>query len=85
MIKKYAYKNNNLILLFSLIGEITILPQLSGSVMNVNSLFDLFCIVYQSKIVLSENTKNLKLYIVCYFQRQSGYKHKENRTIFFGR
>jgi len=44
VIKKYAYtcKNSNLILLFSLIGEIAILPYLSGNVKNVNSLFDLF-------------------------------------------
>ena len=43
MIKKHdAYKNNNLILLFSLIGEIVILPHLSGKVNNINSLFDLF-------------------------------------------
>jgi hypothetical protein len=43
VIKQYeAYKNNNLILLFSLIGEIAILPHLSGKVNNINSLFDLF-------------------------------------------
>jgi hypothetical protein len=42
VIKKSAYKNNNLILLFSLKDEIAILPHLSGNAMNVNSLFDLF-------------------------------------------
>ena len=31
MNKKYVYKNNNLILLFSLMGEIVILPHLSGN------------------------------------------------------
>jgi len=36
------HKNNNLNLLFSLIGEIAILPHLSGNVKNVNRLFDLF-------------------------------------------
>jgi hypothetical protein len=41
VIKKYAYKNNNLILLFSLIGEIVILPHLPGKVNKINSLFDL--------------------------------------------
>jgi hypothetical protein len=43
VIKKHdAYKNNNLILLFSLIGKIVILPHLSGKVNNINRLFDLF-------------------------------------------
>ena len=40
VIKKYAYKKNNLILLF--FSKIAILPHLSGNVKNVNSLFDLF-------------------------------------------
>ena len=39
---KDMHKNNNLNLLFSLIGEIAILPHLSGNVKNINSLFDLF-------------------------------------------
>ena len=42
LIKRYAYKKNNLILLFFLICKIAILPHLSGNVKNVNSLFDLF-------------------------------------------
>jgi hypothetical protein len=43
VLKQYeVYKNNNLILLFSLIGEIVILPHLPGKVNKINSLFDLF-------------------------------------------
>ena len=42
VIKKYVHKFNNLILLFSLIGEIAILHHLSGNVANVSNVFDLF-------------------------------------------
>ena len=61
VIKKYAYtkkyKNNKLILLFSLIYEMAILPHLSGNVwMSIIYLTNSGNIVYQSKIVLSENT-----------------------------
>jgi len=83
VIKKYAYKNNNLILLFSLIDEIT---HLSGNVKNVNSLFDLFLeySLPQQNCSFREYKKKFKLYIVCYFQRQSCNKYTPYNS-FFGR
>ena len=71
VINKYAYKNNNLILLFSLIHEIAIILHLSGNVKNVNIVYDLFWEYgYHIDIFLLENIELNCIYYAAFKDNQ---------------